>query len=268
MLLRPDVVVLAVGGASWPRLGSDGRWTEAAREAGIKVRPLAPSNSGLRIAWSEVFRDRFAGVPLKRIAITHRERTVRGEAMIDRDGLEGGAAYALSSAVRDECAAAGAARIEIDLRPDLSVAALAAILAAAGGSTSIANRLRRAGLSPAAAGLLREQADLPAEPVGWAATIKAASFCVTGIQGLPRAISSAGGIVFAELDDGLMLRRRPGVFVAGEMLDWEAETGGYLLQACLSTGFYAAERALAWLTGACSVQSAARPMLPSSAARS
>ena len=141
------------------------------------------------------------------------------------------------------------ARIRIDLRPDLAAATLTSILSACGGSTSLANRLRRAGLSQAAASLLREQPNLPTEPAELASRIKATACIVTGVQGLPRAISSAGGLAFEELDDGLMLRRRPGVFVAGEMLDWEAETGGYLLQACLSTGFYAAACALAWLAG-------------------
>ncbi len=249
VLLQPDLVVLAMGGASWPRLGSDGRWTAAVREAGIAVRPLAPSNCGLRIAWSALFRDRFAGMPLKRVAITHQARTVHGEAMIDRDGLEGGTVYALSAAIRDECARAGVAHITIDLRPDLDAAALTSILAAGGRSTSLANRLRRAGLAPAAACLLREQPDVPTEPAALASRIKSTACAVTGVQDLPRAISSAGGLAFEELDDALMVRRRPGVFVAGEMLDWEAETGGYLLQACLSTGFYAAGCALAWLAG-------------------
>lgn len=247
VLLRPHVVVLAVGGGSWPRLGSDGRWTEVVSKAGIIVRPLRPSNCGLCIAWTTVFRDRFAGLPLKRVAVTHQGQTVHGEAMIDRDGLEGGAIYALSAAVRDACAQAGATGITIDLRPDVRLAALTSILSAGGSSTSLANRLRRAGLSPTAAGLLREQADLPTQPSALAIRIKAGRYTVTGVQGLPRAISSAGGLAFEELDQNLMVRRHPGVFAAGEMLDWEAATGGYLLQACLSTGYYAAGSALAWL---------------------
>ncbi len=248
VLLRPRVVVLAVGGGSWPRLGSDGRWTAAVSAAGIAVRPLRPANCGLRITWSAFFHDRFAGMPLKRVAITHQEQTARGEAMIDRDGLEGGAVYALSASIRDECARAGATRITIDLRPDICLTSLTSMLTACGSSTSLANRLRRAGLSPAAAGLLREQGDVPAAPAALANRIKGATCSVIGVQSLPRAISSAGGIAFEELDEDLMVRRRPGVFVAGEMLDWEAATGGYLLQACLSTGYYAAGSALAWLS--------------------
>ena len=247
MLLHPHVAVLALGGGTWPRLGSDGRWTEAVREAGIAVRPLRPSNCGLRIGWSALFRDRFAGLPLKRVAITHQDRTVLGEAMIDRDGLEGGSVYALSASVRDECARAGATPITIDFRPDVGVAALTSILTDCGSSASLANRLRRAGLSLPAAGLLRELQHLPADPAALAARIKAATYIVTGVHGLARAISSAGGLAFEELDDTLMIRRRPGVFVAGEMLDWETTTGGYLLQACLSTGYYAAGSALDWL---------------------
>ena len=247
MLLHPQVVVLALGGGSWPRLGSDGRWTEAVSKAGIAVRPLKPANCGLRIPWSALFRDRFSGLPLKRIAITHQDQTVLGEALIDADGLEGGAVYALSAAVRDECARVGATRITIDFRPNLSIATLTSVLADCGSSASLANRLRRAGLSSVAAGLVRELRDLPADPAALAVRIKAATYVVTGVQGLARAISSAGGLAFEELDDTLMIRCRPGVFVAGEMLDWEASTGGYLLQASLSTGHYAGGSAIAWI---------------------
>ena len=243
-----DATILALGGASWPRLGSDGEWVEIFAAAGIAVEPLRPANSGIRIGWSENFRTRFAGEPLKRIALTAEGRTVRGEAMIDPLGLEGGAVYALSSYLREAIAHGGRTRLEIDLRPDLSAEALAGRLAGGRKGESMANRLRKAGLPPAAASLLREASrELPADPYALAALIKAVPLSATGMAPLERAISSAGGIARAALDDHLMLRTRPGTFVAGEMLDWEAPTGGYLLQACFATGFAAACGALARL---------------------
>ena len=243
-----DAVVLALGGASWPRLGSDGGWAEILRTQGVETAPLRPANSGARIAWSDPFRTRFAGAPLKRIALSLGTMRVRGEAMIDGAGLEGGAVYALSAALREALDRDGAATLHIDLRPDLSEPALAARLAAARKGESTANRLRKAaGLSPAAAGLLREAGPLPPDPEALAARIKAVPLAVTAMAGLERAISTAGGVTRPMVDDTLMLRARPGVFVAGEMLDWEAPTGGYLLQASFATGHAAACGVLARL---------------------
>lgn len=243
-----DAVLLALGGASWPRLGSDGGWVEILSGQGVEVAPLRPANSGARIAWSEPFRTRFAGAPLKRIALSLGTRRVRGEAMIDTAGLEGGAVYALSAALREAIAAEGRATLLVDLRPDMSEAALAARLAAARKGESLANRLRKAaGLSPAAAGLLREAGPLSPEPAALAARIKAVPLNVAAMAGLERAISTAGGVRRDMVDDWLMLRARPGVFVAGEMLDWEAPTGGYLLQASFATGHAAACGVLAHL---------------------
>jgi uncharacterized flavoprotein (TIGR03862 family) len=246
---KPDAVVLALGGASWPRLGSDAAWVPVLAERGVTVTPFRPSNVGFNIAWSEIFIERFAGQPLKAIALTHGQTTVRGEAMATRYGLEGGAVYTLSAGLRDAIARDGAATLVVDLRPDLSIDALAARLARPRGKDSVTNWLRKAaGLSPVAVGLLRE---IPGEmPMGadkLARRIKAVRLTLAGVQGIERAISSAGGVALDQVDDGLMLKALPGVFVAGEMLDWEAPTGGYLLQASMASGATAAAGVVAWL---------------------
>jgi predicted flavoprotein YhiN len=217
-----DSVVLALGGASWPRLGSDGRWTDLLSRRGVAVSPFRPANMGFRLPWSEVMRSRFEGEPLKRIALTFQGVTVRGEAIVTADGIEGG---------------------------DLPREALAKRLDAPRKGQSASTFLRKsAGLSPVGIALLREASPvLPTEPGALADLVKAVPLRLTGTQSLARAISSAGGIPFGELDEHLMLRRLPGVFAAGEMLDWEAPTGGYLLQACFATGLAAGEGALSWL---------------------
>jgi uncharacterized flavoprotein (TIGR03862 family) len=244
----PAATILALGGASWPRLGSDGRWVGILRDAGIEIRDLAPSNVGFRVPWSEVFRSRFAGEPLKRIALSFGERTIRGEAMITQAGIEGGAIYALSGALRETIAAEGEAQLRVDLRPDLTEAQLAGALARPRAKQSAATFLRKAaGLPPVAIGLVRETGPLPGDAADLARAIKAAPLRLIEAMPIERAISSAGGVGFDEVDPHFMLRRRPGTFVAGEMLDWEAPTGGYLLQACFATGVAAAEGALAWL---------------------
>lgn len=246
---RPDAMVLALGGASWPKLGSDGAWRPWLEARGVAVAPFQPSNVGFDIAWSPIFADRFAGEPLKPVALSHGDQAVRGEAMVTRYGLEGGAVYALSAGLRDAIARDGAATLTMDLRPDLSIEALAGRLARPRGKDSVTNWLRKAaGLSPVAAGLLRE---IPGEfPTGadkLARRIKAVRLTLTGVQGLERAISSAGGVALDQVDGGLMLKALPGVFVAGEMLDWEAPTGGYLLQASIASGVAAAAGVTAWL---------------------
>lgn len=245
----PDAVVLALGGASWPRLGSDGAWRDWLEGEGVAVEPFRPSNVGFDVAWSEVFADRFAGEPLKPLALTHEDRTVRGEAMVTRYGLEGGAVYALSAGLREAIERDGAASLSVDLRPDLSVEALAGRLAKPRGKDSVTNWLRKAGgLSAPAVGLLREiPGELPAGADKLAKRIKAVRLALTGAQGLARAISSAGGVRLDQVDQGLMLTAMPGVFVAGEMLDWEAPTGGYLLQASMASGVVAADGVLRWL---------------------
>jgi uncharacterized flavoprotein (TIGR03862 family) len=229
-----NTTLLALGGASWPRLGSDGAWTTILRDAGIELTPLRPSNCGVHVAWSAIFRDRFAGEPLKRIEARIGEHSVRGEAIITADGLEGGVIYALGRPIREALERAGEAALHLDLRPDLDAADLARRMGGRG--LSRANAWRRAGLSPAAAGLLREVGGEP----------KHAIVSLTGLASLERAISTAGGIPLDALDSNFMLRARPGTFAAGEMLDWDAPTGGYLLQACFSTGWDAAGGMLAY----------------------
>ena len=238
---RPNATLLALGGASWPRLGSDGGWTTLLQSQGVQITPLRPANCGFLHNWSPIFRARFEGHPLKRMAATFAGQTVRGEALITACGIEGGPIYALSAPLRDTIAAQGAATVVLDLRPDLDRATLAQRLA--GTAQSQANALRRAGLTPPAAGLLREVAgagDLTAR-------VKALPLTLTATTPITRAISTAGGITWPELNASYMLHRLPGVFAAGEMLDWEAPTGGYLLQAAFSTGRAAAKGMLTWL---------------------
>jgi len=240
-----DAVVLALGGASWPRLGSDGGWTALLPDVGIAR--LQPANCGFKVNWSAHFAQRFAGTPLKRITLTCGDATVPGELMITKDGVEGGAVYALSAPAREIITRQGVAELRVDLRPDMSAVALAARLG--GGSESLSNQLRkRAGLSPVAVGLVQE-ARHAGDESPLVELVKSLKLRLVAPGELERAISTAGGIRLDELDGHLMLRRHPGVFAAGEMLDWEAPTGGYLLQACLATGRAAGQGVLAWRAG-------------------
>jgi uncharacterized flavoprotein (TIGR03862 family) len=243
-------VVLALGGASWPRLGSDGAWTAPLAAAGVRLAPFSPANSGVEIAWSRAFADRFAGAPLKAVALGTAGRMVRGEAMVTRYGLEGGTIYALGREIRQAMSQGGPARLTLDLRPAMRPEDLAQRLDRDRGGQSTSTFLRKAAhLSPLESAILREAHGerLSREPAGLAGQIKAVALQVTGVQGLERAISSAGGVALAELDARMMLRAHPGTFLAGEMLDWEAPTGGYLLQACFATGVAAANGVLDWL---------------------
>jgi uncharacterized flavoprotein (TIGR03862 family) len=246
--------VLALGGASWPRLGSDGGWVDALVARGVTVSPLKPANCGFTVAWSEVFRDRFEGQPLKGAALSFGSKTLRGEAMITRSGIEGGAVYALSAELRDTILRSGRATLHIALRPDVAIPDLIARLSSPRARQSLTNWLRKAAqLSPVAIGLLQEAAigsgvSLSSmSPADLAGLINAVPIELDGVAPIARAISSAGGIAFDELDAGFMLRRLPGTFAAGEMLDWEAPTGGYLLQASFATGAAAAQGVLKWL---------------------
>ena len=244
---RSDAVILALGGASWARLGSDAAWIPELEAAGVSVAAFRPANVGFDVAWSSLFRDRFAGQPLKGIALSHAGRTVRGEAMIAAYGIEGGAVYALSADLRDAVARDGSAVLTLDLRPGQSLETLTRRLSKPRGKDSLSNWLRKAvHLDPPALALLREVGPLPTEPALLAARIKGVSLALTGVQGLSRAISSAGGVTLDGVDDGLMLKARPGVFIAGEMLNWEAPTGGYLLQACFASGVVAAAGVTDW----------------------
>lgn len=248
-----SATVLALGGASWPRLGSDGAWVETLAARGVAISPLRSSNCGFTVAWSEIFRDRFEGQPLKGAALSFGSHTVRGEAMITRAGIEGGAIYALSADLREAILGAGQATLHVALRPDLEMAELIARLSAPRGKQSFSNFLRKAAhLSPVAIGLLQEAAmvsgaTLPSlSTTSLAGLINAAPVELNGVAPIARAISTAGGIAFSELDAHFMIRRLPGVFAVGEMLDWEAPTGGYLLQASFATGAAAGRGVLKW----------------------
>jgi uncharacterized flavoprotein (TIGR03862 family) len=249
--------VLALGGASWPRLGSDGAWAETLAARGVAISSLRPANCGFAVAWSDIFRDRFEGYPFKGIALSFGARSVRGEVMVTRTGLEGGAVYALSADLREAIASTGQATLGIALRPDLQINDLIARLAAPRGKQSISNWLRKAAhLSPVAIGLLQEAAIASGVPLSslspenLAGLVNAVPIELTGVAPIARAISTAGGIAFDELDADFMIRRLPGVFAAGEMLDWEAPTGGYLLQASFATGAAAGRGVLRWLNEA------------------
>jgi uncharacterized flavoprotein (TIGR03862 family) len=252
--VQAGAVVLALGGASWPRLGSDGGWMTALAGVGVAIAPLRPANCGFVAPWSELFAERFQGQPLKRIALSFNGQSVRGEAIITGKGLEGGGIYALAAPLREAIAATGEAVLHIALRPDLTVAELQQRLERPRHKQSLSTFLRKTvNLPPAAIGLLHEAiastpdrfAEMDAPDL--AALINAVPVRLVATAPLDRAISTAGGISLDEIDDGFMLRRRPGVFAAGEMLDWEAPTGGYLLQAAFATGAAAARGALAWL---------------------
>lgn len=246
----PAATLLALGGASWPRLGADGSWVSLLRARHIAISDLAPANSGVEIGWSAVFREKFAGEALKRIAIDIDHVHKRGEAIVTAAGLEGGVVYALSREIREAIAADGHADIRLDLRPDLSEQALVQALTKPRAGQSFSTFLRKAlKLPPVAISLLREASGnhLPADAPGLARLIKQAPLRVSAQRGLDRAISTAGGIAAEEIDSHFMLLKQPGIFVAGEMLDWEAPTGGYLLQACFATGIAAAEGMRAWL---------------------
>jgi uncharacterized flavoprotein (TIGR03862 family) len=251
--VEASATVLALGGASWPRLGSDGAWAEVLAARGVHISPLRPANSGVTVAWSDIFRDRFEGQPLKGVALTIGAHSVRGEAMITRTGIEGGAVYALSAELR-EAIDSGRATLHVALRPDLEMKELIAKISAPRGKQSLSNFLRKAvSLSPVAIGLLQEAAMTSGTSLAslslpdLARLINAVPIELTGVAPMARAISTAGGIAFDELDNNFMLHRLPGVFAAGEMLDWEAPTGGYLLQASFATGAAAGRGALKWL---------------------
>jgi uncharacterized flavoprotein (TIGR03862 family) len=243
-IVRADAVLLALGGASWPRMGSDGAWTTILAEAGVPIAPLRPSNMGFEVEWSEIMRRKFAGEPIKRAFFSHKGRAVRGEAVVTEHGIEGGAVYALSAPLRETIAAEGSADLMIDLRPDMAEDRIAERLSAPRGKASQATFLHRAaGLSPVGIALMRESTGgpLPSDARALARLVKAVPIRISGMRPIERAISTAGGVRLDAVEDDLMLKALPGVFVAGEMLDWEAPTGGYLLTACFATGVRAAE---------------------------
>jgi hypothetical protein len=250
-LVEARATVLALGGASWPRLGSDGTWADVLSAKGVAISPLRPANCGFAVAWSEIFRNRFEGQPLKGVEFKFGSQTIRGEAIITRSGIEGGAIYALSAELRETILKSGDATLHVALQPDLRPNELAVRLSVSRGKQSFSNFLRKtANLSPVAIGLLQEAAGgklaaLSSEAL--AGLIGDAPIKLTGVASIAGAISTAGGIALDELDESYMMRRLPGVFAAGEMLDWEAPTGGYLLQASFATGAAAGRGALRWL---------------------
>ena len=254
-LVRADATLLALGGASWKRLGSDGAWVPWLKDAGVALKPLLPANCGFDVHWSSHFRDRFAGEPVKSVvaacAMPDGAMVQRpGEFVITESGLEGSLVYALSAPLRDAILANGSAVLRLDLAPGKSLERLSAELAHPRGSRSLASHLQsRAGIAGVKAGLLREVLDRGQmnDALRLAASIKSLPLRLAATRPIDEAISSAGGVCFEAMDQGLMLRSLPGVFCAGEMLDWEAPTGGYLLTACMASGRAAAEGMLRWL---------------------
>ncbi|WP_409563064.1 TIGR03862 family flavoprotein [Hyphomicrobium sp. MC8b] len=249
LTITPDAALFALGGGSWPKLGSDGAWVDQFRNTGVAITPLEPANCGVRVSWSEVFKSRFEGLALKRIALSIASTTVRGEAVVTANGLEGGAIYALGPQIRAALGDGKSATLIVDLKPDLTQPALAERLGRRRSGETLTNFLRKAAhLDPVAVALLREgNAALPDSADALAARIKALPLQVVGVTDIDRAISTAGGVTWTALDENLMLKDRPGLFVAGEMLDWEAPTGGYLLQGTFATAASAANGLLGWL---------------------
>jgi uncharacterized flavoprotein (TIGR03862 family) len=245
-----DAVLLALGGASWPRLGADGSWIPWLREAGVQVHDFRPANCGFDVDWSPVFRERFAGGAVKAVTAESAVGVVPGEFVITQTGMEGGLVYAHAACLRDQLAAEGVAYLVLDLAPQRSMERLEHDLLRQGSKVSLANRLRKvAGLEGVKAALVREvfPEAAAASPDELARMLKALPITVVRPRPLAEAISSAGGVAWSSVDANGMLTARPGVFVAGEMLDWEAPTGGYLLTACFATGVAAAAGMERWL---------------------
>jgi len=249
--IQPDVTLLALGGASWPRLGSDAAWVPWLKDQGVTVHDLQPANCGFDVAWSDIFVERFSGAPLKSVSTTSDAGSYPGEFVISKHGIEGSLVYAHSAALRDRLFRDGKAAIAVDLMPGRTRERLARDLARQDAKASFSNRLRKgAGLDGVKAALLRElSADanrLTAEQL--AELIKALPIPVLRPRPIAEAISSAGGIAWSDIDERYMLKSRPGLFAAGEMIDWEAPTGGYLLTACFATGRAAARGIQNWLS--------------------
>jgi uncharacterized flavoprotein (TIGR03862 family) len=250
--LNPRAAIFALGGASWPQTGSDGSWTEPFRERGVASAPFQPANCGFEADWPEILRKKFSNVPLKNIALSVRSLRARGEAMLTPYGIEGGVVYTLGAAIRETIAREGSCAVSIDFLPDWTVGKIAERLEGGPNSESVSNWLRkRLSLAPEALLLMREAAihgvvELR-DPGATASLAKAAPIRLFRPRPIAEAISSAGGLRFSDLDENLMVKKMPGVFCAGEMLDWEAPTGGFLMQGCFSTAFRAASGVADWL---------------------
>jgi uncharacterized flavoprotein (TIGR03862 family) len=236
--LAPAATVLALGGASWPQTGSDGHWTQLLAGIGVRCQPFAPSNCGAEVAWSAFFKEKVGRAPLKNIALSCGGHTVRGELMLTDYGVEGTPAYALTPHLRAALASGAPASLRLNLKPDLPPAEVRRRVARRKAGESLASFLSSAfSLKAPVPTLLRE---LAAPAADLADSLLALPIPVVGLRPLAEAISSAGGVPLSEVDENLMLHQRPGTYLAGEMLDWEAPTGGYLLQGCMSTGAWAA----------------------------
>jgi uncharacterized flavoprotein (TIGR03862 family) len=247
--MRVDAVLLSLGGASWPSVGSDGNWVTTLVNRGVRITPLSAANCGVRVSWSHELLARHEGAPLKNVSITVGATTMRGEAVITATGLESGVIYALSDAFNDALAYAAPIGIFVDLKPDLSLGVIAERLRSRRPKASLSTVLtRQIGLDPAGISLLREATanQIPSDPTSLASLIKRVPLQVDGLESLDRAISTRGGVAFEAIDENFMIRVAPGVFVAGEMLDWSAPTGGYLLQATFSTAAAAASAIATW----------------------
>jgi uncharacterized flavoprotein (TIGR03862 family) len=248
--VKADAVILALGGGSWARLGSDGAWVNLLEQAGAKVEALKPSNCGFEVAWSSVFQEKFEGQPIKSVVLTFGAFHQQGEFIVTKEGVEGSLIYAVSAKIRDEIYAKGKAVIELDLVPDKTEAQLREKLSRPRGSRTLASHLEKTvGIKGVKAGLLREfvSKDDFADMAKLSASIKHLPIPLIAPRPLDEAISSAGGVTFESLDENLMLRDLSGVFCAGEMLDWEAPTGGYLITACMASGRRAGFGVLKWL---------------------
>lgn len=252
--VQADATILALGGASWPNLGSDGSWVEILTEQGVSLSPLRPSNCGFVVHWSDVFSNKFEGQSLKAVSLSSGDKTIKGEFIITKNGVEGGAIYALSAFLREEIVQNGFANVSLDLKPDLTYEEIIQRLQKPKSKLSMSNYLRKTlNLSDVAIGLIME---LPERqklnqytPQQLAEIIKSYTLTLQKPFAMDRAISTAGGVMFDNLDQNFMLIHKPGVFVTGEMLDWEAPTGGYLLQACMASGAHVGCGILKWFEG-------------------
>ncbi|MBA3034338.1 MAG: TIGR03862 family flavoprotein [Gammaproteobacteria bacterium] len=243
-------VILALGGGSWAKLGSNGAWVPLLQARGVAIAPLKPANCGFEIAWSEHFRTKFAGQPVKSVVATFDDAQRQGDFVITEHGIEGSLIYTFSAPLRDAIESHGSTKLQLDLAPGKTLERLTREIAHPRGARSMASHLQsRAGIAGVKAGLLRECAakDDYADPARLAAAIKALPLRLDAPRPLDEAISTAGGVMASSLDDRLMLNALPGTFCAGEMLDWEAPTGGYLLTACFASGYAAGHGAMAWL---------------------
>ena len=242
--LESDITILALGGASWPRLGSDGEWTKILEKQNIRINPFRPANCGFHCKWSDVFKTKFAGHPLKPLILKHHGQSIQGEIIITERGVEGGGIYALSKNLRNAIDKDGTTILTLDLKPNISSAQLEKILNTPRGRDSFSNYMRKVlGLSPVAIGLLQEDREITKfSRADLTKRIKSVPLTLNSVADIARAISSSGGISLNEIDTNFMLKKIPNTYVIGEMLDWEAPTGGYLLQATLSMAVWVGQK--------------------------